>query len=66
MDPDPGGGSGGGGGGGVNKGNSDTGKAKEKDAVPSFVSCFSEKETKEPWPPPLLPVGDIMMDCTNT
>ena len=32
---------------------------KEKDAARSFVSFFSEKETKEPWP--LLPLS-VMMD----
>ena len=35
---------------------------KEKNAVWSFVSFSSEKETKEPWPPLPLYLGDVMMD----
>ena len=56
IDPDPGpegdkeweGGVGG------NEGIDNADDASEKDAVWSFVSFFLEKETKEPWPPPLL------------
>ena len=36
--------------------------AKEKDAAQSFVAFSSEKETKEPWSPPLLSLGDVLMD----
>ena len=39
---------------GENEGNGDADGAKEKDAAWSLVSFSSEKETKEPWPPPLL------------
>ena len=59
MDPDPGGRAGG----GENEGNGDADDAKEKDAARSFVSFSSEKEAKKPWPPPLLSLGDFMMDC---
>ena len=44
------------GGGRENEENGDADDAKEKDAARSFVSFFSEKETKDPWPPPLLSV----------
>ena len=42
------------GGGGGNEGIGNTDDASEKDAAWSFVSFSSEKETKEPWPAPLL------------
>ena len=47
---------------GGNEGNDNADNAREKDAARSFVSFSSEKELKEPWPPPLLPLGDAMMD----
>ena len=64
LDPDPRKSREGGGWGGVggNKGNGNTDDAKEKDAARSFISFSSEKETEEPWPPPLLSLRDIMMD----
>ena len=54
MDPDQGGEQEGGGGVGENEGIGDADGANEKDAAWSFISLFSEKETKEPWPPLLL------------
>ena len=36
--------------------------ASKKDAAWSFVSFSLEKETKEPWPPPLFSLGGGMMD----
>ena len=39
---------------GGNEGIGDADDANEKDTMWSFVSFSSEKETKEPWPPPLL------------
>ena len=54
MDPGPRGRAGGGRRGGGNEENRDVDSAKEKDATWSFVSFSSEKEMKEPWPPPLL------------
>ena len=62
MDLDPGGEQEGEWGVGGNEGNGDADDAKEKNDAPSFVSFSSEKETKEPWPPPLLFLGDSMMD----
>ena len=62
MDPDPGGEQEGEGGVEGNEGNGDADDAKEKNDAPSFVSFSSEKGTKEPWPPPLLSLGDVMMD----
>ena len=50
---------------GENEGNGDADDAEEKDAVQSFVSISSEKETKESWPPLFLSLRDVMMDCTN-
>ena len=47
----------GGGGVGGNKGNSNMDDAKEKSATRSFVSFPPEKETEEPWPPPLLHIS---------
>ena len=54
MDPDQGGEQEGEGRAGGNEGIVDTDGANEKDTAWSFVSFSSEKETKEPWPPPLL------------
>ena len=58
MDPDPRAreqeGEGGVGG---NEGNSDADNTKEENVVRSFVSFSSEKETKKPWPPPLLHIS---------
>ena len=54
MDPDQGGEQEGVGGVGGIKGIGDADNANEKDAAWSFVSFSLEKETKEPWPPPLL------------
>ena len=62
MGPDPRGEQEGEGGVEGNEGNGDVDEAKEKNAAWSFVSFSSEKETKEPWPPPLLFLGDAMMD----
>ena len=62
MDLDPGGEQEGEWGVGGNEGNGDADDAKEKNDAPSFVSFSSEKGTKEPWPPPLLSLGDVMMD----
>ena len=46
-----------------NKENREADNGMEKDAARSFVSFSSEKETKEPWhPPPLLSLGDVMVD----
>ena len=39
---------------GGNEGIGNADDASEKDAAWSFVSFSLEKETKEPWPPPLL------------
>ena len=36
--------------------------SEETNAARSFVSFSSEKETKEPWPPPLLSLGDDMLN----
>ena len=47
---------------GGDKGNGNADDAKERNAARSFVSFFSEKEAEEPWPPPLLSLGDVMMD----
>ena len=44
-----------------NKGNGDADGAKEKN-VASFVSSSFEEETKEPWSPPLLSLGDVMLN----
>ena len=44
-----------------NKANGDANGAKETNAA-SFVSSSSEEETEEPWPPPLLSLGDVMLD----
>ena len=44
-----------------NKGNGDLDDAKEKNAA-SFVSFSSEEKTKEPWPPPFLSLGEVMLD----
>ena len=62
MDPGPGGEQEGEWGVGGNKGNGDADDAKEKNAARSFVFFSTEKETKELWPPPLLSLGDVMMD----
>ena len=64
MNPDQGGEQEGGVGVGGNEGIGDADDANEKDAALSFVfvSFSSEKETKEPWPPHLLSLGDVMMD----
>ena len=47
-----------------NKENREADNGMEKDAARSFVSFSSEKETKEPWPPPPLSLGlgDVMMN----
>ena len=58
MDPYQGGEKEGGGGVGGNEGIGDADDANEKDAASSFVSFSSEKETKEPWPPPSSSPGD--------
>ena len=50
------------GGGGGNEGIGNTDDASEKDAAWSFVSFSLEKETKEPWPPPLLYLSEVMLD----
>ena len=52
MDPDPEGDKEREGGVGRKKGIGDADDTNEKDAACSFVSFSSEKETKEPWPPP--------------
>ena len=62
MDLDPGGEQEGEWGVGGSEGNGDADDAKEKNDAPSFVSFSSEKETKEPWPPHFLFLGDAMMD----
>ena len=54
IDPDPERDKEGEGGVGENEGIDDADNASEKDAVRFMVSFSSEKETKEPWPPPLL------------
>ena len=54
MDPDPGGEQEWEWGAGGPEVNGVAANAKEKVAARSFVSFSSEKETKEPWPPPLL------------
>ena len=62
MDPDPEGDKEGEGGVGGNKGIGNADNTSEKDAAGSFVAFSLEKETKEPWPPPLLYLslgGDI-------
>ena len=43
------------------EGNGNADDTKEKN-VTSFVSSSSEEETKERWPPPLLSLGDDMLD----
>ena len=45
-----------------NEGNGDADDAKKRNAARSIVSFSSEKEAEEPWPPPLLSLGDVMMD----
>ena len=45
-----------------NEGNGDADDAKERNAARSIVYFSSEKEAEEPWPPPLLYLGDVMMD----
>ena len=47
---------------GGDKGNDNADGAKERNAARSFVTFSSEKEAEEPWPPPLLSLGDVMMD----
>ena len=59
MEPDRGGEQEGEGRAGGNEGIVDMDGENEKDTVWSFVSFSSEKETKEPWPPPLL---QMMLD----
>ena len=54
MDPDQGGEQEGGGGVEGNEGIGDANDTNEKDAAWSFISFSLEKETKDPWPPPLL------------
>ena len=54
MDPDPEGDKEGEGGVGENEGIDNADDANEKDAAWSFVFFPLEKETKDPWPPPLL------------
>ena len=44
------------------EGNDDVDDADETNAARSFVSFSSEKETKEPWPPPLLYLSEVMLD----
>ena len=58
MDPDPVEGQEGGGGVGGNERISDADDANEKDAMWSFISFSSEKETKEPWSPASSSPGD--------
>ena len=62
MDPELGRRAGGGRRVGGNKGNGDEDDVKENIVARSFVSFSSEKETKEPWHPTLLSLGDVMMD----
>ena len=47
---------------GGNEGNGDVSDTKEKDVAWFFVSFSSEKETKEPWSPSPLSLGDAMID----
>ena len=54
MDPDSEGNTEAEGGLGGNEGIDNVDNTSEKDAAWSFVSFSLEKETKEPWPPPLL------------
>ena len=44
------------------EGNGDENDAEKMKAARSFVSFSSVKETTEPWHPPLLSLGDDMMD----
>ena len=61
-DPDPEGDKEGEGGLGGNEGIGSADDANKKDAAWSFVSFSLEKETKEPWPPPLLYLREVMLD----
>ena len=48
-----------------NKGNEGRGNEndeKERNITRSFISFSSEKEVEEPWPLPLLSLGDVTMD----
>ena len=38
------------------------GRRRGGDAARSIISFSSEKETKEPWPPPLLCLQEVMLD----
>ena len=62
MDLDSEGGKEGEGGVGGNEGIGNADNTSEKDAAGSFVAFSLEKETKEPWPPVLLSLRDVMMD----
>ena len=46
---------------GGDKGNGNADDAEERNVERSFASFSLEKETMEPWPPPLLSLGDVMM-----
>ena len=62
MDPDPEGDKEEEGGVRENEGIGDADDTSEKDAAWPIVSFSSEKETKEPWPPPLLYLWEVMLD----
>ena len=44
------------------KGNGDENDTEERNTARSFGSFSSQEETKKPWPPLLLFLGDVMMD----